>query len=99
MTQETSHARGAVAVKCGDGEARWWFGQLAEINSTANSGCRMLFICAPGGFEDLVRDMSEPAGSRSVPPPADPPDMQWVQTIAKKHRCDLLPGATPEHDR
>lgn len=27
------------------------------------------------------------------------PDMECVQAIAKKHGCDLLPGATPEHDR
>jgi quercetin dioxygenase-like cupin family protein len=168
MTQATSDAHGAVAVKHGDGEARWWFGQLAEIKATAantggqftiidvtcppglevplhvhhredeafwilagevtlyvgddmvhagpgdyafgprdvphryvvgDSGCRMLFICAPAGFEHLVHDMSEPAASRTIPPPADPPDMEWVQTIAKRHGCDLLLGAGHEQDR
>jgi quercetin dioxygenase-like cupin family protein len=146
-------------VKSGEGDARWWFGQLAEIKATAadtggqltiievtcapgfeaplhvhhredeafwileggvtlqvgeetfeaaagdyalgprdiphrysvgDEGCRMLFICTPGGFEALVRDMSEPAASRTVPPPGELPDMERVQAIARRHGCDLL---------
>jgi hypothetical protein len=51
----------------------------------------MLFICTPGGFEHLVIDMSEPAASRTLPAaPEQPPDMDWVQAIAKKHGCELL---------
>jgi quercetin dioxygenase-like cupin family protein len=168
MTQTSSAARRAMAVSSGEGEARWWFGQLAEIKATAadtagqltivevtcppgleaplhvhhredeafwildgevtlhvgdetieagpgdyafgprdvphrytvgDSGCHMLFICTPGGFENLVRNMSEPAASRSVPPPSEPPDIEWVQAIAEKHGCELLPDATPEHHR
>src|SRR5437868_8846660 len=34
-------------------------------------GCRMLFIMTPGGFENLVREMSVPAQSRTLPPPSD----------------------------
>jgi quercetin dioxygenase-like cupin family protein len=160
MTHGTGHAQDAVAVRTGEGEARWWIGQLAEIKATAadtggqftivevtcppgfeaplhvhhredeafwildgdatlyvgvetieatagdyafgprdvphryavgEEGCRMLFICTPGGFEGLVRDMSEPAASRMLPPPAEqPPDMDWAQAIAKKHGCELL---------
>jgi quercetin dioxygenase-like cupin family protein len=155
----TTQTLGTAAVNSGEGEARWWFGQLAEIKATAadtggqltivqvtcppgleaplhvhhredeafwilegqvtlqvgedtieasagdyafgpreiphrytvgDAGCRMLFICTPGGFEGLVMDMSEPAASRTVPPPGEPPDMEWVQTIARKHGCDLL---------
>ena len=157
MTQE---ALEALAVRSGEGEARWWLGQLAEIKATAadtdgrltivevtcppgweapqhvhyredeafwvldgavtlyvgeqtieaavgdyafgprniphrytvgDAGCRMLFILTPGGFEGLVRDMSEPAAARGLPPPTDgPPDMEWVRAIARKHGCDLL---------
>jgi len=160
MTRGTTAALEAVAVRAGEGEARWWFGQLAEIKATAadtggrftivqvtcapgfaaplhvhhredeafwildgevtlyvgdetiaasagdyalgprdiphrytvgDSGCRMLFICTPGGLEGLVRDMSEPAASRTLPPPTEePPDMEWVRTIAAKHGCELL---------
>jgi quercetin dioxygenase-like cupin family protein len=160
MTQAPTQALDALAVRTGDGEARWWFGQLAEIKATAadtgghctivevtcapgyeaplhvhhredeafwildgevtlhigeetidaasgdyafgprdiphrytvgDAGCRMLFICTPGGFEHLVIDMSEPAASRTLPAaPEQPPDMDWVQAIAKKHGCELL---------
>ena len=55
------------------------------------AGCRMLFICVPGGFEGLVRDMSRPAGSRTLPPPSDEmPDMERIAAIARNHGCELL---------
>lgn len=54
-------------------------------------GCRMLFICTPGGFENLVREMSVPAGSRTLPPPSDEaPDFERVAAIAKANGCELL---------
>ena len=150
----------AVAVRRGGGEARWWFGQLAEVKATAadtgglltiievtcapgfeaplhvhhredeafwvldgdvtlyvgeqtieagagdyafgprdiphrytvgEAGCRMLFICTPGGFEGLVKEMSEPAPQRTLPPRAEqPPDLDWVRAIANKYGCDVL---------
>lgn len=59
--------------------------------TVGDAGCRMLFICTPGGFEDLVIAMSEPAGSRTLPPPSDEePDMDRVAAIAKAHACELL---------
>jgi quercetin dioxygenase-like cupin family protein len=165
MTQATSRACDPVNVKHGEGEARWWFGQLAEIKATAadtagqftivevtcppgleaplhvhhredeafwvldgevtlhlgdrvveagpgdyalgprdiphrftvgDAGCRMLFICTPGGFEHLVRDMSEPAAGRTVPPPSAPPDMEWAKAIANRHGCELPAGTGEE---
>ena len=59
--------------------------------SVGASGCRMLFICTPGGFEDLVREMSQPAARRTIPPPADhEPDWELVAAIAQAHGCELL---------
>ena len=55
------------------------------------AGCRMLFIMTPGGFEDLVIAMSEPAGGRTLPPPSDEePDWERVTAIAKAHGAELL---------
>ena len=160
MTQDSKQGLGPVAVRSGEGEARWWFACLAEIKATAadtggqmaiieiteppgaeaplhvhhredegfwilegdvtfevgdttieahagdyalgprdiphrytvgDAGCRMLFICTPGGFEDLIVDMSVPAGSRTLPPPPDgPPDMERVAAVAEAHGCELL---------
>ena len=55
------------------------------------SGCRMLFICTPGGFEDLVIAMSQPALSRTLPPPAtEEPDWERIAAIAHAHGAELL---------
>jgi quercetin dioxygenase-like cupin family protein len=150
----------AMATRAGQGEARWWFGGLAEIKATAEdtggrltiievteppgmeaplhvhhredegfwilegevtlyvgdetieasagdfawgprdiphrytvgpNGCRMLFICTPAGFEDLVRDMSVPAETRTLPPASDEePDLEMVATVAQRYGCELL---------
>jgi quercetin dioxygenase-like cupin family protein len=59
--------------------------------SVGDAGCRMLFIMTPGGFENLVIDMSEPAGSRTLPPPSDiEPDWERVAAVAKANGCELL---------
>ena len=55
------------------------------------NGCRMLFICTPGGFENLVRDMSVPAETRTLPPASDEePDMEMVAAVAQKYGAELL---------
>ncbi len=59
--------------------------------TVGSAGCRMLFIMTPGGFEDLVIAMSEPAASRTLPPPSEAePDWQRVAAIAEAHGCELL---------
>jgi mannose-6-phosphate isomerase-like protein (cupin superfamily) len=56
-----------------------------------DAGCRMLFLCTPGGFEKLVREMSEPAGSRILPPPSDEaPDLERLAAVAAANGCELL---------
>ncbi|MEK6277639.1 MAG: quercetin 2,3-dioxygenase [Actinomycetota bacterium] len=162
MTREDSQAEAqkVVAVRSGEGEARWWFGALAVITATAadtggqlaivdvteppgaeaplhvhhredeafwvlegdvtfevggttfeatagdfafgprdiphrytvgDAGCRMLFILTPGGFEDLLMKMSEPAGSRTLPPPPeDEPDMEQIQGLGKTYGIEML---------
>lgn len=59
--------------------------------TVGDAGCRMLFIMTPGGFEDLVLEMSEPAGSRTLPPPSDEePDWERIAAIAEAHGNELL---------
>jgi quercetin dioxygenase-like cupin family protein len=59
--------------------------------TVGQSGCRMLFICTPAGFENLVIAMSTPAASRTLPPPADEePDYERIAEIAHAHGCELL---------
>jgi quercetin dioxygenase-like cupin family protein len=57
-------------------------------------GCRMLFIMVPGGFEDLVRATSEPAPSRTLPPPPEQEpsaeEMERMKAIVKELGYELL---------
>ncbi len=165
MTEETGHMQTLepLAVSSDEGEARWWFGALAEIKATAadtggqmtivevtehpgaeaplhvhhrddegfwilegevtfevgdkaieasagdyvfapryiphrftvgDRGCRMLFILVPGGIEDVIRATSEPAPSRTLPPPAheEPTaeEIEGLKAIVKEHGYELL---------
>ncbi len=59
--------------------------------TVGEAGCRMLFILTPGGFESFLLAMSEPAGSRTLPPPSDElPDMETIGALAEAHGCTLL---------
>ena len=59
--------------------------------SVGDAGCRMLFICTPGGFENLVRGMSVPAERHTLPPPADEePNWEHVAAVAEANGCELL---------
>jgi quercetin dioxygenase-like cupin family protein len=147
----------ARALAAGEGEARWWFGQLAVIKATAEDtdgghtlveitvdpgyetplhihhqedeafwmidgsatftvgeetveagpgaylfgpkhvahkwkagadGARLLYIFAPGGFEELIMAMSVPAEELTPPPPIAPPDD--VVEIAARFGVELL---------
>ena len=165
MTQEIGdmQALKPLAVRKGEGEARWWFGALAVLKATAadtggqmtivevtehpgaeaplhvhqrddegfwvldgdvtfevggetieasagdyvfgprgiphrftvgDRGCRMLFILVPGGIEDVIRATSEPAASRTLPPPTDeeptPEEVEGMKAVVKAHGYELL---------
>jgi mannose-6-phosphate isomerase-like protein (cupin superfamily) len=62
---------------------------------TVDSGpARLLFVLSPAGFEDLVREMGEPARELTIPPqPEAPPDeaeMQRLAAIAARHGNEIL---------
>jgi mannose-6-phosphate isomerase-like protein (cupin superfamily) len=89
---------GSATIQVGDetfelGAGGYAFGprDIPHKYTIGDQGCRMLFICTPGGFEKLVRDMSEPAGSRTLPPPSDQePDWEHVAAVAAANGCELL---------
>ena len=84
---------GDEVIEATAGDFAWGPRDIPHRYTVGPNGCRMLFICVPGGFENLVRDMSEPAQSRTLPPPSDEePDMEHVAAVAKKYNCELLVG-------
>lgn len=63
--------------------------------TTGPSGCRMLFIFTPGGFEDLLRAISRPAEARTLPPSEDgaPPseeEMRQMEAAIRAGGCEIL---------
>ena len=89
---------GSATIQVGDesfevGPGDYAFGprDIPHRYSIGPEGCRMLFICTPGGFENLVREMSVPAERRTLPPPSDEdPDWERVAAVAKANGCELL---------
>jgi quercetin dioxygenase-like cupin family protein len=62
--------------------------------TVGDGGCRMLFILVPGGIEDVIRATSEPALSRTLPPPPEaepsPEEIEGLKAIVKEHGYELL---------
>ena len=52
---------------------------------------RYLVVSEPAGFERFVAKASDPAQSRTIPPPADgPPDIAALTALAAKHGIEIL---------
>ncbi|MDQ3572789.1 MAG: quercetin 2,3-dioxygenase [Actinomycetota bacterium] len=82
---------GDETIEAGPGDYAMGPRDIPHKYTVGPDGCRMLFICVPGGFEDLVRDMSVPAESRTLPPASDEePDWDHVAKVAKDYSCELL---------
>jgi quercetin dioxygenase-like cupin family protein len=62
--------------------------------TVGNDGCRMLFILVPGGIEDVLRETSAAAPSRTVPPPPeegpDSAEIERLKAIVAEHGYELL---------
>jgi mannose-6-phosphate isomerase-like protein (cupin superfamily) len=87
---------GSVTLRIGDetvemGPGDFAFGprDVPHRYTVGPDGCRMLFICTPGGFEKLVVEMSRPAESLTLPP-ATEPDFEHVARVAAANGCELL---------
>jgi len=82
---------GDVEIEARAGDFAWGPRDVPHRYTVGPDGCRMLFILTPAGFEGLVRDMSEPAAERTIPPASDaPPDMERVARVAQAYGCELL---------
>ena len=52
---------------------------------------RFLLVVEPAGFEGFVRDMSEPAHERTLPPATvQPPSPEQMTTTAAKYGLDIV---------
>ncbi len=51
---------------------------------------RMLTLCTPGGVEQLFVELGEPAGSRTLPPDGEEPDVERIVTLAAHYGAEVL---------
>jgi quercetin dioxygenase-like cupin family protein len=62
--------------------------------TVGDAGCRMLFIMVPGGLENVLRKTSEPAPSRTLPPPPgeepDSAEIEQLKALVAEHGYELL---------
>ena len=85
---------GDTTIEAHAGDYAWGPRDIPHRYTVGPAGCRMLFICVPGGFDQLVTEMSVPAERRTLPPPAQgPPDMERVAAAAEANGCELLAGS------
>lgn len=88
---EVTFEVGGSTIPAGAGDVVFGPRDVPHRYTVGDAGCRMLFIMTPAGFEGLVRDMSVPARSRTLPPSSDEePDWEHVAAVAKAHGCELL---------
>jgi mannose-6-phosphate isomerase-like protein (cupin superfamily) len=81
---------GGKTIEAGPGDFVFGPRDVPHRYKVGNSGCRMLFILTPGGFEELVRATSDPAATRTLPPPDHPmPDEERMAAAQAAARCAL----------
>jgi len=78
-------------IEAGPGDYLFGPRGIPHRYTTGPAGCRMLFILTPGGMEEMVREMSEPATTRTLPPPSDEePDYERLMAIAEAYGGEIL---------
>ena len=88
---------GSVTIQVGDETVELGAGQHAfgprdipHRFTVGPDGARMIWVLAPGGFEDFVEDVSVPAEAPTVPPPSVLPPENAAE-IVLRHGMELLP--------
>jgi quercetin dioxygenase-like cupin family protein len=90
---EVTFEVGDTRIPAGPGDYAFGPRDIPHRYFVGDQGCRMLFMFTPGGFEELIREMGEPAATRTLPPspaPGEEPDWERVAAIASKHCAELL---------
>jgi quercetin dioxygenase-like cupin family protein len=82
---------GDVTIEAHAGDYVFGPRDIPHRYTVGDAGCRMLFILVPGGIEDVVRETSEPAPSRTLPPaPDEELDVEGLKRIVAAHGYELL---------
>jgi quercetin dioxygenase-like cupin family protein len=65
--------------------------------TVTSSQAKFLLVAEPAGFEDFMRRLAEPARTRTLPPPGQPPDPARLTAIAAEYGIEILgPPGIPD---
>jgi quercetin dioxygenase-like cupin family protein len=85
---------GDTAIEASTGDYVFGPRDIPHRYTVGENGCRMLFIMVPGGMEEMVRATSEPAPSRTLPPPPDEEptaeEIEGLKAVVNEHGYELL---------
>lgn len=84
---------GEQTIKAQPGSFLFGPREVPHAFSVDSGPARLLFILSPGGFEDLIRDMGEPARTLTIPPQPEAPDpaeMERLMAIAARYGGEIL---------
>jgi quercetin dioxygenase-like cupin family protein len=85
---------GDATIEAGAGDYLFGPRDIPHRYVVGPRGCRMLFILVPGGIEDVIRETSEPAPSRTLPPvPEQEPTSEEIEALNaffKEHGYEML---------
>jgi quercetin dioxygenase-like cupin family protein len=90
---EVTFEVGDVTVTATEGDFAFGPRDVPHRYRVGPAGCRMLFIVTPAGFEDLVRLISVPAETPTLPPdPKEPPGLEDLGETIAAFGCEILDG-------
>jgi quercetin dioxygenase-like cupin family protein len=85
---------GDATIEAGAGDYLFGPRDIPHRYVVGPRGCRMLFILVPGGIEEVIRETSEPAPSRTLPPvPEQEPTSEEIEALNaffKEHGYEML---------
>ena len=82
---------GSITIEVGPGQHAFGPAGVPHRFTVGPDGARMLWVLAPGGFEDLIHEASVPAEAPTVPPAHVLPPANAAE-IVLKHGNELLAG-------
>lgn len=82
---------GGDSVSAGPGSFVFGPRDVPHRYTVKKGPARMLFLFTPGGFEELLRATSEPAGEGRIPAEGEGmPDLDALPDVARRYGCELL---------
>jgi mannose-6-phosphate isomerase-like protein (cupin superfamily) len=81
---------GGETIFAGPGDFVFGPRDVAHTFIVSSEEARFLLGAQPANFEGFVRALAEPAETLTIPPAAEPPDMQKLMALAAEYGIEIL---------